>query len=88
MEILTFREKVKTQAVRDYLQRVVLSILQTQDDGTLISLMVYNNPKILVSTELHRISKQWLPRNMHEVKYFGNVTFQPFTIWKEFFQNK
>lgn len=67
MEILKFREQVKTQPVKDYLQRVVLSILRTQPEGLLISLIVYNNPSILFSTELHRIAKQWLPCKMHEV---------------------
>ena len=59
---------MKTKSVKNYLQRVVLSILRTQPDGLPISLLVHNSPKVLTRNDLHRIAKQWLPESMHQVR--------------------
>ena len=68
IEILTYKEQMKTKSAKNYLQRVVLSILRTQPDGLPISLLVHNNPEVLARNDLHRIAKQWLPESMHEVQ--------------------
>ena len=68
IDILKYKEYVKTDAAKNYLQRVVLSILRTQPDGLPISLLVHNNPKLLSRNDLHRIAKQWLPESMHQVR--------------------